>query len=88
MRDLDYICYRRAECIRLVLNNLSTHSADTIYRLWGRRSTRGAASSRVPPRPQARERGQYGRARTACLPANVSLGPSTNFTRRVAETVA
>ena len=64
MRDLVDVHYPKAERIRVVLDNLSTHSAGALYRrLPGGRSAPRAASAGVPLHPQARQLAQHGRDR-------------------------
>jgi transposase len=63
MRELADIHYRQSERIRVVLDNLSTHSAGALDQTYGRRSAPGAAPSRVPRRPQAGQLAQQGRDR-------------------------
>jgi transposase len=64
MRDLVDIHYPHAERIRLVLDNLSTHSAAALYQtLPPRRGTPHPASPGVPLHPKARLLAQHGRDR-------------------------
>ena len=64
MRELADIHYPKAERIRVVLDNLSTHSAGALYQTFpAGRSATGAAPAGVPLRPQARQLAQHGRDR-------------------------
>ena len=64
MRDLADVHYPKAERIRVVLDNLSTHSAGALYQTFpADEARRDAAPLGVPLRPQARKLAQHGRDR-------------------------
>ena len=61
MRDLTDVYFPKAKLIRVVLDNLSTHPAGTLYRgLPARRSAQGSAPVGVPLCPEARQLAQHG----------------------------
>ena len=89
MRDLTDVHYPGAERIRVVLDNLSTHSAGALYQTFpadeARRMLRRAG---VPLRPQARQLAEHGRDRDRrpgqqCLDRRIE-----SYARLVAETAA
>ena len=64
MRELVDVHYPEAERIRVVLDNLSTHSPGALYEAFaGRRSAPHPAPPGVPLHPQARQLAQHGRDR-------------------------
>ena len=93
MRDLTDIHYPGAERIRVVLDNLSTHSAGcALPNLPCRRSQAGAPPLGVPLRAQTRQLAQYGRDRDrrprSPVPRSThrQLRPSRRRDRRLGET--
>ena len=64
MRELTDVHFPEAERIRVVLDNLSTHSAGALYQAFPAcRSATGAAPVGVPLCPQARQLAEHGRDR-------------------------
>ncbi len=61
MRELAEVHFPKAERIRVVLDNLSTHSAGALYQAFPpARSAQPPAPAGVPLRPQARQLAEHG----------------------------
>ena len=76
MRELADLHYPKAERIRVVLDNLSTHSAGAFYQAFpGRAGAAPASPHRVTLRSQARQLAQHGRERDR-RPRRPMPGPS------------
>ena len=76
MRELADLHYPKAERIRVVLDNLSTHSAGAFYQAFPAEAGAAPASPhRVPLRSQARQLAQHGRDRDR-RPRRPMPGPS------------
>ena len=68
MRELVDVHYPDATCIRVVQDNLSTHSAGALYEAFARRSPANSAPPGVPLHPQACQLAQHGRDRDRRAP--------------------
>ena len=74
MRELADVHYSKAERIRVVLDNLSTHSAGALYHAFPAAEARRVLR-RLELRPKARQLAQHGGDRDRrSWPANASIG--------------
>jgi hypothetical protein len=83
MRELADVHYPEAERIRMMLDNLSTHSAGALHQTFPPDEARRVLPIGVPLRPQARQLAEHGRDRRPRQPVF-----STAATRLLAETAA
>ena len=67
IRELVDVHYPQATSIRLVLDNLNTHTGASLYEAFRRRSATVAGPLGVPSHPQARQLAQHGGNRNGVL---------------------
>jgi transposase len=81
MRELVDVHYPQAEQIRVVLDNLSTHSPGALYETFRHRKRDGCcAGSSSTTRPNTPAGSTWSRSRSACCAHNASTGASANAT--------
>ena len=89
MRELTDVHYPLAERIRVVLDNLSTHSAGALYQTFPADEARGCcAGSSSTTSPSMPAGSTWSRSRSASSHANASDRRIDSYTRLVAETAA
>ena len=88
MRELSDVHFPEAERIRVVLDNLSTHSPGALYQAFpALRSATGAAPIGVPLRPKARQLVEHGRDRDRRA-ARPMPGPAHRHAERLVSEIA
>ena len=89
MRELADLHYPEAERIRVVLDNLSTHSAGALYQTFpAAEARRAAAPTGVPLHPQARQLAQHGRDRDRRPGQPVPRPPHRKLRQRLVAEIA